>query len=340
MRISIFAAGVALAALMPSAAMADQSSCERQRSSRVVGTVAGAGIGAVLGNVIAGKGDKTLGTIIGGVGGGVLGNQITKPDADCRHALGYYDKQNRWHSSAIASRDARGYYNRDGDWVDGVPNGYYDSNNRWIASSGDAADQGYYGANGHWVPASANGYYDSNDQWIEASASGHYDSRGRWVAGNTNGHYDSQGRWMTGAASGHRDADGNWMTTTQAGHYDSNGRWWAGNATGYYDNRGRWLSASGSNQDDQDQTFAPRNFRDRTTWLDRYIRDALRNRDISRTEGDQSLRELNGIKASGRAMSRNRRGSLSVRDEASLQLRLDRLSARLGVPTRDVAYRN
>ena len=107
--------------------MADQSSCERQRSGRVVGTVAGAGIGAVLGNVIAGQGDKTLGTVIGGVGGGILGNQITKPDADCKHALGYYDKQNRWHASAIEANNARGYYNRDGDWVDGAPNGYYAS---------------------------------------------------------------------------------------------------------------------------------------------------------------------------------------------------------------------
>ena len=339
MRKTIFAAGVALVALIPSAAMADQSSCERQRSGRVVGTVAGVGIGAVLGNVIAGKGDKTLGTIIGGVGGGVLGNQITKPDADCSRAYGYYDKQNRWHSSAIASRDARGYYNRDGDWVDGAPNGYYDSNNRWNVTSGDASDNGYYDAQGHWVPASANGYYDHNDRWIEASASGYYDERGRWIAGTTNGHYDSRGRWMTGAATGRRDQDGNWMTTTQAGHYDSNGRWQSGAANGYYDNRGRWISAT-RDQDVRDQTEMPRNIRERTAWLDRYIRDASQRGSISRTESNRSLRELNGIRSSERAMFRNRRGELSIRNEEALRLRLDRLSRRLGVSARDVAYRN
>jgi hypothetical protein len=44
MRRSILAASIAVATLVPSLAIA-QDSCERQRSNRVVGTVAGAGIG-------------------------------------------------------------------------------------------------------------------------------------------------------------------------------------------------------------------------------------------------------------------------------------------------------
>ena len=62
----IFAASIAAAALIPSAAYA-QSNCERHRSdNRVVGTVGGAVVGGVLGNVVAGQGDKTLGTVVGG----------------------------------------------------------------------------------------------------------------------------------------------------------------------------------------------------------------------------------------------------------------------------------
>src|SRR6185369_6485891 len=112
-------------------------SCERQRSTQVVGTVAGAGAGAVLGNVIAGRGDRLLGTVIGAGLGGVIGNQVTKPGDECRHAFGYYDQQNRWHSTAVAAGDARGYYDRDGRWTDGAPDGHYDDNNRWIAGNGN-----------------------------------------------------------------------------------------------------------------------------------------------------------------------------------------------------------
>ena len=88
MRKQLFAASIAAIALIPSIASAQtqaqsQSSCERQRSTRVIATVAGAGVGGVLGNVIAGQGDKTLGTVIGAVGGAVIGNQIAKPAGDC-----------------------------------------------------------------------------------------------------------------------------------------------------------------------------------------------------------------------------------------------------------------
>ena len=97
MRRTIFMAGIATAALFPSVAYS-QDNCERHRTTRVVATVGGGAVGGVLGNVIAGEGDKTLGTIIGAVGGAIIGNQIAKSDGDCRNAYGYYDEGNRWHA--------------------------------------------------------------------------------------------------------------------------------------------------------------------------------------------------------------------------------------------------
>jgi uncharacterized protein YcfJ len=145
MRKRLFAIGVAAAVLTPTIAGAQsqsrdgsqsQSNCERHRSDREVATVAGAGVGGVLGNVIAGKGDKTIGTIIGALGGAVVGNQIAKPTNDCNHAYGYYDENNRWHATGVSASDGRGYYDRVGNWVDGPPNGRYGDDNRWIASTG------------------------------------------------------------------------------------------------------------------------------------------------------------------------------------------------------------
>ena len=60
MRIHQLVAGVAVAALMPTLALA-QTTCEQRSTNRVVGTVAGAGLGALLGSAIAGHGDRTTG---------------------------------------------------------------------------------------------------------------------------------------------------------------------------------------------------------------------------------------------------------------------------------------
>jgi Glycine zipper 2TM domain len=390
MRKSILFSTIAAIALIPSVASA-QSSCERQRSGRIIGTVAGAGVGGVLGNVIAGKGDKTLGTIIGAVGGGIIGNQIAKPSQDCSRAFGYYDKQNRWHATGIATSSAIGYYNRDGDWVDGAPNGYYDDSNRWRQNPGTQSDNGGYGPEGHWVPASANGYYDKNDVWIAGSSSGYYDDRGRWVSGTTTGHYDRSGRWMAGVASGRNDANGNWIADAQSGHYGSDGRWTTVSGTGYYDTRGRWVStgpipdpqAQDTRRNDSygyydnqgmwhaamiergratgyydrnnqwvagapngyydnrgrwiatsatiDQGVAPREVRARAAWLDQYIRTANSQGTLSRVETNRAQRDLNAIRASERSMVRNRNGELSIRNEAAIQARLDRLSDRLRI---------
>lgn len=44
------------------------------------GTIVGALAGGLLGNTIAGRGDRTLGTILGAVGGGVAGRAIDRSD--------------------------------------------------------------------------------------------------------------------------------------------------------------------------------------------------------------------------------------------------------------------
>ena len=393
--------------MLPSASFAQQN-CEKARSNRVIGTVAGAGVGGVLGNVIAGKGDKTLGTVIGAVVGGVAGNQIAKPSGSCARAYGYYDKDGRWHATGVNSRDASGYYDRDENWVEGqpaggrydddgtfiapntdgyydrndvwvarattntrredaygyyddrgmwhaatvnrgsasgyydrndrwvegTPNGHYDAQGRWIAHNGDATSSGSYDAKGRWIPASAGGYYDANKNWVAGSASGYYNSRGRWIAGPTVGRYDARGRWIAGSAAGRRDSNGNWIADPQPGYYNSNGRWIAGTATGYYDNRGRWINTgitSGVGSDQSGLGPIPRVVRARLTWMDQYIRASNSQGTLSRVETNRSLRELAGIRNSERAMIRDRRGELSVRNEAAINIRLDRLSDKLRI---------
>lgn len=121
MRIHLLAAGVAVAALIPSLALA-QPSCEQRRSQQTVGTIAGAGIGAVLGGAIAGRDDRAAGAIIGGLAGGVAGNQLSKPGTGCAHAYGYYDNRGRWvrvdASGERQSERARGDISSQQIWLD------------------------------------------------------------------------------------------------------------------------------------------------------------------------------------------------------------------------------
>jgi hypothetical protein len=48
------------------------------------GLLIGGAIGAMLGNGIAGRGDRTLGTILGLAGGALLGHEIDRSSARCR----------------------------------------------------------------------------------------------------------------------------------------------------------------------------------------------------------------------------------------------------------------
>jgi hypothetical protein len=71
-------AGV-LAAIIPSAALAqppDPSCVASNNASRAQGTILGAGAGALLGSVLAGRHSRGEGAVLGAVGGGIGGNLI------------------------------------------------------------------------------------------------------------------------------------------------------------------------------------------------------------------------------------------------------------------------
>jgi uncharacterized protein YcfJ len=121
MRKHLLLAGFAVATLIPSLAMA-QETCAQRSANRTTGTVLGAIGGALLGNAVSSHGGKTGGTIIGGVAGAAVGSNLAKGPRDCEHAYGYYDNDNRWHDNGVDRTVAYGYYDRGGAWVDGPPN--------------------------------------------------------------------------------------------------------------------------------------------------------------------------------------------------------------------------
>lgn len=55
-----------------------------RRDNGTTGLVIGAGVGALAGHELAGRGDKTLGALLGGVVGGLLGREIDRGDIKCR----------------------------------------------------------------------------------------------------------------------------------------------------------------------------------------------------------------------------------------------------------------
>ena len=55
-----------------------------RRSDGTTGTIVGAGLGALAGVAIAGRGDQTLGAILGGVTGGLVGRTVDRGDLRCR----------------------------------------------------------------------------------------------------------------------------------------------------------------------------------------------------------------------------------------------------------------
>ena len=55
-----------------------------RRRDGTIGLVVGAGVGAVLGNLIAPRGSRTLGTIIGAAGGAAVGYAIERQDLRCQ----------------------------------------------------------------------------------------------------------------------------------------------------------------------------------------------------------------------------------------------------------------
>jgi hypothetical protein len=55
-----------------------------QRSNGTTGLLVGAGVGALVGDQVAGRGDKTLGAIVGGLGGAAAGRAIDRSRVSCR----------------------------------------------------------------------------------------------------------------------------------------------------------------------------------------------------------------------------------------------------------------
>ncbi|HWU81262.1 MAG TPA: glycine zipper 2TM domain-containing protein [Caulobacter sp.] len=336
MRIQTLVAGACAAALIPTIALAQQT-CEQRQSNRVAGTLVGAGIGAIAGNAIAGRGNRSEGAVIGGVTGALIGNQVAKSKPDCARAYGFYDNQGAWHANSLARGEATGYLDRDGGWVDGAPRGYYGRDGRWVQAGADASVSGYY-ANGLWVPASASGYYAQNGRWTPA-VSGYYDRSGQWISGPANGRYDADGHWMDGQASGQRDASGAWITEPQPGYYDK-GRWIRGQAFGYYDARGQWIATDGRIQQvnmtpgHPHGSIAP-SIDARQAQLAERIDRGARNGRLSRIEVSEAKRTLAAIERQEQSL-RNRQGHLGPRGKAVITARLDRLSKSLGADVRDV----
>jgi hypothetical protein len=334
MRIQTLVAGVCAAALIPTMALAQQT-CEQRQTNRVAGTIVGAGIGALAGSAVAGRGDRNEGAVIGGIAGALIGNQVAKGgQADCARAYGYYDNNGAWHANAVARNNASGYFDRGGVWVEGAPRGHYDRDGRWVQVSADASAAGYYDASGLWVPASASGYYTNDGRWVAAAAPGHYDRSGRWIAGPSTGRYNSDGQWISGQASGRRDANGVWISDPQPGYYE-NGRWVRGEAVGYYDARGRWISTDARQQRvDYPNARGAQSIDERQAELDQRIRRGMGNGRLSRVEGAQALRTLASIQREERSL-RNRQGNLGPRGRATINARLDKLSATIREDVRD-----
>ena len=322
MRTYLIAASIA--ALAAGSAAEAATVCKQDSTGRTVATIAGAGIGAVLGRVIDGGRHKEAGTIIGGVAGGIAGNQLAKDDNRCDVAYGYYDEGGRWHANRIDARDARGYYDRDNRWVEGAPNGYYDQSNRWIAFNGDSQYSGYRDRDGRWVPIGVSGYYAADGQWVSATAPGYYD-RGRWVPGPVSGHYNANGVWVRD--DGYGQPTGYWTARAQPGYYDENGRWVAGTVTGYYDARGRWVSTGVAGR----PNYAGARSRDVRVREARIEARIERQRDrglISRSEARRARAELASIRRDESRM-RYSGGRFTANEESVIHQRLDRLGEML-----------
>ena len=330
MRKSLWVAGIAVAALIPTFASA-QESCRQQDDRRATGTVIGAVVGALAGNAVSKGGGKTGGTVIGGVAGAVIGNQLAKGSADCSHAYGYYDRNGAWHGNAIQASDAAGYYDRDDRWVEGAPRGYYGSDGRWVQASSDESASGYRDSRGRWVPVSADGYYDADDQWVSGSASGYYDANGRWTPGPAQGRYDSSGRWISGATTGHRNSNGVWVADAQSGYYDTDGRWRAGEARGYYDARGRWVgttlpaSVDRMHADHDVWAGAGTGTRERESFLDSRIRTSIARGTLDRPTANRALMTLAKIRREDSNLRRHT-GRLNRQNTAYIQGRLNNLA--------------
>ena len=294
MRAHLLAAGMVAVVIFPSVGFA-QVSCEQQNKNRTTTTVAGGGVGALIGGAVAGPHDRAKGAIIGAIGGALIASQLSKAKADCAHAYGYYDGQGAWHANADRS-EAAGYFDRSGQWVTGAPSGYYDTRGQWQTARGD--DGGYNDTNGRWVPARTTGYYDDQNRWVAP------------LSASTSVYTDS-GHSTFGGARDPRDA-GQPQYDRSRDYSDNSDR----------TSNGRW---------DENDRHDLRAQEDR---LRQHIADGRQRGELSRSQSRQFLARLQSI-TDYEARLPQRDGRLSSHDEDVVQSKLEDLSSDLRRQLRD-----
>lgn len=150
-------------------------------------------------------------------------------------------------------------------------------------------------------------------------------ARGSADCSHAYGYYDNGGRWHANSVD----------RTAASGYYDRTGAWVDGQPNGYYDSRGAWVARSpngyGRNASYEDRA----NTWDIDTQISRIQDRIQRGRYDGSLRGRESRRatnELNDIRRD--EQDRRRDGRLSDNDRATLQDRLDRLSAEVRMDRR------
>ncbi len=117
----------------------------KDRDGGLGGALVGGAVGAVAGNVIAGKGDRLAGSLIGGAVGAVAGAVVDKGDRagrGYREERGYrdydYDDRDVYRAPRKLKKKDRRFRHRDRDFDDGY------------ASDRGRYDRGYHARGPHW----------------------------------------------------------------------------------------------------------------------------------------------------------------------------------------------
>jgi uncharacterized protein YcfJ len=99
--------------LLTSCSLVSCASGPNAQTGSVIGALAGAGIGGIIGNQ-SGRGleGAAIGAGLGALGGNAIGN--AKDTQNNRSQQGYYDNQGRWHPQQ--QQQQQGYYDRNGNY--------------------------------------------------------------------------------------------------------------------------------------------------------------------------------------------------------------------------------
>jgi uncharacterized protein YcfJ len=93
-----------------------RDACRHEKSNNTTaGAVIGGLGGAIIGNSVAGRGDRTAGTVVGGALGAAVGAGVGSSTTDCNDDRRGYDYR-RYDYDRDRYDTNRGYYDRDGEW--------------------------------------------------------------------------------------------------------------------------------------------------------------------------------------------------------------------------------